>query len=101
MFLLICSHTMDDIPLALLPTLEAAIERGDEIFARTASEYAAGSVSEELMPAYWKTDASTPVCLDIVEFDSKGVPVKCSWREGLPTWCYDEISMPGLTQVDE
>lgn len=65
-FLVLIRHQMDDIPAALLPNRHLA-----EGAASTIDPMAPEHVRE-----VFKTDASTPICVCIVEFRD-GRPVSC------------------------
>lgn len=71
MYLVVLSHTMDDIPLRLFADEEKA------------KAYAAEVDGNSPDADYWKTDASTPCSVSIVEFDGEGKAVKHTLIKGL------------------
>jgi hypothetical protein len=67
-FLVVLSHLMDDVPVALFASREAAISAADAWIP------ADGTLPKKLRKVF-PTD-SAPLCLRLVEFVS-GMPVKC------------------------
>ncbi len=67
-FLVVCRHTMDDIPIHLCESREEALVR--------AGALDVDSEEHPINPEYWDTDASTPCSVAIIEFNDAGIPVK-------------------------
>lgn len=69
-FLVLLSHSMDDIPLRLFDDGQAAME------------FTIGITADTPVPAYWPCDCGTPDSVSVIEFHD-GIPVERHYAKNL------------------